>query len=439
MEFLEHGLLGGADFGLQRGHIAFACQWRRFCFTTSAMKFLLRFLALLFAASLVVSAGEISAPADSKSFAQRLREANTLKLIYIGEGLANVHGGIRRGTVYDGVLEADWTFDLGAVNWKSATLFVSALCPHGPSLTQKYVGDFNVASNIDAYDTVRLYQAYIEQTFADGSASVRIGKIGLDVEFAVCDSTSVFVNSDFGTPATITQIAGLPIWPLATPGIRIGFEHKEWFLRTGVFSGNAGGENITNKRGTRFSLSQDNGVIVIGETGWQQTPKENEPGFRSAYKLGAFYHTGKFDDVGGGASHNGNCGVYGVADQQVLRTCCCEKNCGLSIFGRASAAPDDRNEAAWDLTGGLSYVGPLRGREDDVLGLGVCYTKISDEFFQPGVAEPTHHETVLELTYAAVLNEHLTVQPELQYIVNPGAVERARDAIVAGLRFKAEF
>ncbi len=50
-----------------------------------------------------------------------------------------------------------------------------------------------------------------------------------------------------------------------------------------------------------------------------------------------------------------------------------------------------------------------------------------------------HHETVLELSYQASINDWLTVQPDFQYIFNPGAVQDGRDAMIAGLRFTLTF
>ena len=56
-----------------------------------------------------------------------------------------------------------------------------------------------------------------------------------------------------------------------------------------------------------------------------------------------------------------------------------------------------------------------------------------------GLALESHHETILELSYQAVVNSWLTLQPDLQYVFNPGAVGHQQNAVVAGLRFTVNF
>src|SRR5438105_3811622 len=112
-----------------------ACQTMLFSFQQLAMRSRLLLALLLIAAAVRARADE------DESFGKRLRAASKLTLTYTGEGFANLRGGIRRGAIYEGLLEADWDFNLSALGWKNATLHASALSPHGSSLTQGYVGD----------------------------------------------------------------------------------------------------------------------------------------------------------------------------------------------------------------------------------------------------------------------------------------------------------
>jgi porin len=45
-------------------------------------------------------------------------------------------------------------------------------------------------------------------------------------------------------------------------------------------------------------------------------------------------------------------------------------------------------------------------------------------------------ETAIELSYARKLLPGLIVQPDLQYVINPGWEPARRDALVAGVRFR---
>ena len=44
-------------------------------------------------------------------------------------------------------------------------------------------------------------------------------------------------------------------------------------------------------------------------------------------------------------------------------------------------------------------------------------------------------ETAWEMTYRAQINEHLLLQPDIQYVQNPSASAELDDALVIGIRF----
>ena len=88
---------------------------------------------------------------------------------YSGEAFTNLSGGVSRGGDYDGLLKISLSLDLGKlVRWNGATLFASMLYPHGNGISDHYVHDYNILSNIDAYDSVRFSEAWLQQTFFDG-------------------------------------------------------------------------------------------------------------------------------------------------------------------------------------------------------------------------------------------------------------------------------
>jgi len=366
----------------------------------------------------------------------RAQTAGAVKpeLIYTGEVFGNLGGGFRRGAIYEGLLDARLTLDLEKLaGFRETTLFASALYPHGESLTQNYVHDFNVASNIDAYDTLRLNEVWIEKDFGgkNDGVSVRAGKLAFDTEFFVSEAGGVFINSCFGEPATIGQVSTFPTYPLTAPGVRVEIDRDTWILRAGAFSGNAGEELRNNKHGLRFGLSAQDGALFLGEINWR-TPEDADKVRRAVVKLGGYYDSAEFPDIRDATVHrHGNYGAYFSAEGQVLRTG--TGNRGVTVFSRASVAPDNRNIATWYLETGGVYTGLFY--QGDTLGLGANYTKMSDEFpAKNGV--PAHHETILELTYqSAEIAHHLRIQPDFQYVWNPGGTTRAADAIIAGLRF----
>ena len=103
----------------------------------------------------------------------------------------------------------------------------------------------------------------------------------------------------------------------------------------------------------------------------------------------------------------------------------------------------------FDTEVGVSYTGLIAkaaGRED-VLALGMGHSMVSDSARdKSGNPFPTHYETVLELTYQSHLpflerkdGLSVQVQPDLQYIMNPGAVSGTPNSLVGGVRFTVRF
>ena len=157
------------------------------------------------------------------------------------------------------------------------------------------------------------------------------------------------------------------------------------------------------------------------------------------YKLGGFYDSGQFEDNGGRGLHRGNHGCYFVAEQEIWHP---EGKAtrALAFFGRVGVAPDDRNTVPLYFDTGFDFRGILPSHVDDTLGLGFSYTQVSDGLADKGGIEiGGGYEGVAELTYRMSLGEHVFLQPDLQFIIHPGAVESAATAVVAGLRLNIHY
>src|SRR5690242_3620518 len=88
----------------------------------------------------------------------------TLSLTYIGETLGNSSGGLRRGTIYEGRLDAQFDADLEKlIGWSGATFHTNAYQIHGHGLTRYYLGNLMTASGIEALPSTRLYELWLEQ------------------------------------------------------------------------------------------------------------------------------------------------------------------------------------------------------------------------------------------------------------------------------------
>jgi len=91
---------------------------------------------------------------------------------------------------------------------------------------------------------------------------------------------------------------------------------------------------------------------------------------------------------------------------------------------------DDRNLLSFSVNAGLTVHQPFAGRDSDVFGLGFGVAQVSGaaanfdqdiQLFQPEVFTPVQGaETFLEATYQWQVLKSVQIQPDIQYIINPG-------------------
>lgn len=81
----------------------------------------------------------------------------------------------------------------------------------------------------------------------------------------------------------------------------------------------------------------------------------------------------------------------------------------------------------------LELTGPLPGRASDVLALGAAYVRGSNDYrssLRDAGPDVTTDQLLFELTYRVQATGWLTLQPDLQWIVDP--TFGRRDAVVIG-------
>ena len=102
--------------------------------------------------------------------------------------------------------------------------------------------------------------------------------------------------------------------------------------------------------------------------------------------------------------------------------------------GRSIYAPQASiNPLPWFGSAGASYRGLLPGRDRDTAAFAVYYGGFSR--YLPGQT----YELVLEWTYAIAAGRRLTIQPDMQYVINPAGVSSVGSALVLGAQLAIEF
>ncbi len=390
---------------------------------------------------------------------------------YVGEVLANVAGGSKRGAAYEGLgrmaLELDSEKLTGV--WRGAKFRASSLWLHGRSPSKQLIGDVLTASNVDAYDSIRLYELWLEQAMFSDRLSIRVGSLLADEEFTGTQYGGMLMNSVFGWPAFISGnvLNTGPAFFVTAPGVRLRLDVTEQFyFQSGLYDGDTfdsrEGDPSVNANGVRWHLSSEQGAFFINEIGYKLNQEEKNPDLPGTYKLGCWMHSGDFNDnlrdrtgrpfvISGNAArtHDFTFGAYAVAEQMVWRPNADLPEQGLGVFCRVGGSPGDRSAFSFVFDGGLHYRGLLPGRENDRLALGFAFAEISDDIAH---AQRIDHranrtvyraysdfEQVVELTYDFAARPWWRIQPDFQWIRHPGGSAALDEAFVLGLRTSLTF
>jgi porin len=340
--------------------------------------------------------------------------------------LGNADGGLQRATRVMDKVDLTATFLGDDQGLPGFSLFVNAQMTDGADFSGAVVGAAQTLSNIEAPAQVRLANAWMAWS-SEGKGGVKLGVVDLNTEFDVQSTGALFLNSAFGIGPDFSQSGqnGPSIFPSTGLGF-VGWwlPGGHWEVKGGVFEG-VSGDPVHPGRSS-FALSRDEGALLALEA-------RNHITENFVLGAGTWRYTASFpalDPARGNLS--GNAGYYGIADG-LLYAAPEGEGAGLSGWIRAGFADARINPIASTIGGGFVYAAPF-GREADQIGLSASQARFGNAArTQLGLGSV---ETVLETTYSFNINSHLTVQPDLQYVIAPGGDQSAH-AFVIGSRVAA--
>ena len=349
--------------------------------------------------------------------------------------------GVKNGGTLQGLTTITLDVDTEkAISLPEGNVYISALQIHGRPFRSYYLADLQAANGNKAKNAAKIREFWYDQNFTGAAAYVKVGPQRIDKEFVVSTGSSLFINTVVGWPLVPSAelYGGGPAYPLASPGVRLRVvPGQDVTLLGGVFNDNPGRGNFRDNaqqldaKGARFNPKT--GALFIAELQYAFNPG----GVPGTYKAGFWYDSGRFagqyfseaglsladhGSHGRPRQHHGNYSIYGVVDQVLWQSAVTQAR-RLSSFVRIMGAPDSRNQVGFGVNGGLTLTAPLPGRDADSVGLDVGLGHVSgraaalDRAFG-GSARGT--EWLLELTYQAQVTSRLVVQPDLQYVFNPG-------------------
>ncbi len=358
----------------------------------------------------------ICAAFHSKAVADTLHDGDkqpfSLLFNYTADIAGNAMGGIKTGAGFLGYGYTGLTFDSEKAGlWKGSVITITLGTTHGATPSESWVGDFQVADCIEAGTHVFLQDVNIEQRI--GSMTFTLGQQDLCANYASCEPALIYLNSSFGLHSVASMNMDVPIFPVLGLGLNVKWDITDRLYAEAAVYDTPIGFDDGNPYNMRYRLGGDGGIIA-GEVGYNASIGDNLHG---GYKVGLIHQTNIAVTT-----------MHACLWQEVWRN---DGRC-LTPFAIISYSPERRNEHYCLLSAGANFQGLFFADGRDVAGLGVSMAYFGHD--ATGVHHH-HHETSIELTYRYDVCKYLSLQADMQYIVNPSADgDVYDDALFAGLR-----
>ena len=432
------------------------------------------------AAALVLSANAMAADAfsaDSKWMTgdwggertKLIEQGIDIKADYVGEMGYNAHGGYNDDKTgrYSDQFGLGVALDLQKLwGWDNTQAKIQLTNRNGQNISNDRIGDpraGTLSSSQEVYGRghmVRLTQFWIQHQMFDNKLDVKLGYFGEGEDFNTfpCD----FQNLSFCGSQVGNYVNTWYNWPVAQAAIRVKYNiTPELYAQIGAYNQNP--SQLEHGNGFKLSGSGTKGTVIPVELVW--SPKVNNlPG---EYRVGFYKSAADAPDVR--EDVNGNDAVLSGADfrtrsskkgywfvaQQQLTTHNGDASRGLNIAANATFHDKETNLVDNYQSLMLVYKGPFDARPKDDVGIGVARLHVNNDvkknsellndargvsdYDNPLYTPIRETEYNVELNYGFHVTNWLTVRPNLQYVVQPGGVDKVDNALVAGLKIQSTF
>ncbi len=403
-------------------------------------------LALVLAWPATVGAQDGSGPDGTSPDPSALR----FEAAYVADLFKPVRGGRSREAAYTDNLDLIADLDVAALLGGAGPHLRLHIQSNRGSSPSSRVGDLQGVSNIDAPSEWRLYEAWIDVPMAPGRASLLAGVFDLNAEFDVIPAASDLINSSFGIGPEYSMCGanGPSTFPFTALGVRAMVRP-----RPTVYAGLALLDGVPGTPADldrfRFAVGGEDGALLAGELGFARRaaagpgtatdrPRVGRghtvPVLDLKMAVGGWVYTRRAETLENEPDRGRPWGAYALAQRRLAGG---PGPGRLMGFLRIGTAAGDVNRLVLYLGGGLSAFGPVPGRPDDVAALGVAYARNGSPFLSARRAAGERlerAETVVELTYRVQLLDRLQLQPDLQWVIDPGMDPAVGNALVLGLR-----
>jgi len=381
----------------------------------------------------------------------RLERAGiTPRLTLVTDLAGNPSGGRANGVTAPTSVGLGLLFDLDTIfGRKGGSLYMGFSQHWGKALSLSYIGNVFGTQQVYGFETFRFTDVYYQQQLLDDRLELRLGRFAPTNDFLVSAYSCGFVQSAFcGNPPAM----GFDAPSAGGSGKWAALVKVKPTRRSYAMIGAYNGDTLARIRSMRhhgLDFSLHGPLFAIGEVAYQVNGLPGEDRRLGNYKLGGWYDQARITEFESGARTRGTGGYYALFDQVFAPIDTAGTNRGVGAFGSVTVAPiPEAQRMSLLVTAGVLARGMSDAHPRDGVALAVAVGQFSEDFERaqrggqvPGRgAAVQEHETVLELNYRLdFLLSAVFVQPNLQFIIWPGATGLLPNATVLGVQLGVNF
>ncbi len=396
---------------------------------------------------------------------------------YLNNMAGNVTGGKTKGFTYCDNFNFGLILDMQKIiGWQGAKITVSGLNRDGTNLSARNIGNQFTVQQVFGGSAIMFYALYLEQRLLDDKVTIKVGRFATGDDFASTPIYWLYMNNGIdGNPQALPVNSNFSAYPWAVWAAKLRIDP------TPEFNANFGAYQISdrifnrNYHGLDWSIRPNDGIMLITQLGWtpeffkrpvstgethdaktvvdnkakvdgksfkEVAPETVMKGYPGHYWFGAYWSSWTYAQFGDTGRAKGAYGFYWHADQMVFQEAPGSDQ-GLTLWSAFVYSPQQNiAKVPFEANAGAVYKGLIPSRDDDYTCFGLVYGNFSKNYARTvnsaGQGYPAY-ELVLEANYKIQVTKFAFIQPDVQYVINPGGTGNLGNALVLGAQMGVTF
>ena len=395
---------------------------------------------------------------------------------YASDIAGNVTGGKSQGFTYCDNFTLDLEFHSEQLlGYKGGTLSIIVLNRDGNNLSAQSIGNQFTVQQLYGGSTAIFYGLAYEQLFDDDKISFKLGRMAAGDDFSSSPLYWLYMNNGIdGNPQSLPVNAFFSCYPWSVWAARLRVKTtSDTGAMLGIYQVTPQ-TWIPSMHGLNWNINPGDGLMILGQYGWSPEffkpaastlPAAAAPDGKSAvaadgksfaptadgvtphglpghYWMGGYYSTWTYPQFGSSQGQPGAYGLYWHFDQMLYRMNP-YSDTGLTAWSAFVLSPQQNTaKIPFQYNGGLVYTGMIPCRPRDISIFGVTYGNFSSNYAQANQAALggyATYELVYEFGYRINMTKFAYIQPDAQWIINPGGTGTIPNALVLGAQIGVTF